>query len=180
MRNKEAWMYSLTSISCKMQGMACSWGGRVVRSRECAVTTVWLLPWVLYLENPQVIWVHLRREQCFYRCSLRARLYLWKCSFWVCFNTICPLKNGSKAISTCNPITSTSWINPAYFMICCSLFGLFLLNPLIIRISLCFYKTFPDPKLDLQYTFLQTHHVTLSLNHILLLLLSFPLFFCHY
>lgn len=159
------------------QGWESGWWGAW---RESAFATVWLLPWVLFsypgwahLNNPWVIWTHLQREQCFYRCCLRVRLYLWKYSCWACFNAIHPLKNSSKVISACNLTASTSWINPTHLIICCCLFGLFLLSPLIIRISLCFYKPYPNPKLDLNHTSLLTHHVTFSLDHILLLLLWF-------
>lgn len=160
-----------------MEGVGGWWGPR----RQSAVTTVWSLSWVLFscpgtahLYNPWVIWTHLQIQQCFYRCFLRARLYLWKYGCWVYFNAIHPLKNGSKVISACNLTASTSWINPTHLIICCCLFGLFLLSPLIICISLCFYKPFPNPKLDLMYTFFLTHQTTFPVNHIFLLLLSFP------
>lgn len=117
--------------------------------------------------------MHLQREQLFYRGCIWASLYLWTQSFLVCFNAILSLKKDSKVISVCNLSASVSWINPTHLIICCSLFGLFLLSLLIIHISLCFSKPFPTPKLDPKYTFLPTHHVN-SLNHILLLILSFP------
>lgn len=102
----------------------------------------------------------------------RARLCLWKHSCQICFNAIHPLKNSSKVPSAFNLTASTSWINPTHLII--HFFGLFLLSPLIILISLCFYKAFCTPKLDLKHTFLLIHHATFSPDLILLLLLSFP------
>ena len=169
----------LPTARCREWHTAEAWGWWGV-SRESAVKTVCLLhkrgfcvQGLAHLDNPQVIWMHFWREQCFYRCCLKAKLYLWKYSFRVCFNAIRPLKNRSKVISACGLTASASWINPTHFITCCCLFGLFLLSSLIIPISLCFYKAFPHPKQDLKYTFLIIH-VTFSLTHILLLFLSFP------
>lgn len=101
----------------------------------------------------------------------RTRLYLWKYTCWICFNTIHPLKNSSKVLSAFNQTASTSWINPTHLII--HFFGLFFLSPLIILISLCFHKAFCNPKLDLKRMFLLMYCATFSPNHILPLLLSF-------